>query len=331
MAAMLAATLAATLAAMLARSRMPPCSLYAMPLCSLPRCTPLPLCGRCGDSRCSTPRPFACAALLHAARTLDRDLDEVRQVMREGMSTSNLQLLEKSIARARQLGLGEISHYELPAAVHHAQRVRALIGEARAALTNLEDEPLQKCVADADKIHLQCEEIAAIRELLALPADKLLTEQLRAAARLGDGPRQDTLQMRIKDHFFERCGDMFAVHKFPHLRTAEEFANAKLGLAKAKAGRRDAFLRHQAKPLHISLTQLDRPYREDALKTFKCVLGFMGDAPYQFPLMLVQEVLSLVLTGGSPDELAPIQTVRVRVRVRVRAHGSRSPTRISWS
>ena len=33
-----------------------------------------------------------------------------------------------------------LAHYELPAAVHHAKRVRALIENARAALSRLEDE-----------------------------------------------------------------------------------------------------------------------------------------------------------------------------------------------
>ena len=82
-------------------------------------------------------------------------------------------------------------------------------------------------------------QIEAIRELLTLPKDRFLSEQLRAAVRTGDEARQDALQMQIKDLFFERSGEMFELAKFPKLRSADEFASTKtLGLVRGRSERR---------------------------------------------------------------------------------------------
>jgi hypothetical protein len=93
--------------------------------------------------------------LLQAARALDANLDAVRAELKAGISCSDLKQLERAIERSRHLGL---SHYELPAAVHHAHRMRALIKMARLALTTLEDAPLAAVVAEADQLHFVCDE-----------------------------------------------------------------------------------------------------------------------------------------------------------------------------
>ena len=49
-----------------------------------------------------------------------------------------------------------------------------------------------------------------------------------------------------------------------------------------------------------SLTQLDsKEKREEAVATFKSILGYMGDAPYQFPIMLAVELVTKALSGGA--------------------------------
>ena len=55
----------------------------------------------------------------------------------------------------------------------------------------------------------------------------------------------------------------------------------------------------------------------------------MGDMPSSFPLMVVRDLLWLVLTGGSPDYLAPIQT---EVHLIKQLSGSLSPKseRLGW-
>jgi hypothetical protein len=185
--------------------------------------------------------------LLQAARALDANLDAVRAELKAGISCSDLKQLERAIERSRHLGL---SHYELPAAVHHAHRMRALIKMARLALTTLEDAPLAAVVAEADQLHFVCDEVSAIKALLALPPEKKLSEQLRMAVKLGDAKRTDQLQMQLKDLFFERTGAaLFDITKFPRLRSAGDFANAKMGLPKQKKDRRDGVLQHTTNQL----------------------------------------------------------------------------------
>jgi len=171
--------------------------------------------------------------------------------------------------------------------------------------------------------------VNAIKDLLALPAEKKLSEQLRVAVKLGDGDRQDELQMQLKDLFFERTGAaLFDLSKYPRLRSIDDFSNAKM---MGKQERRDTFLKHTTKPIPISLTQLDKGLREDALLTFKNLLGYMGETIASFPLMLVQELLGLVLTGGSPDALAPIQTeVYVQLIKQLTDNPSPKSERLGW-
>ena len=72
------------------------------------------------------------------------------------------------------------------------------------------------------------------------------------AVKLGDAKRTDQLQMQLKDLFFERTGAaLFDITKFPRLRSAGDFANAKMGNAKMgqKQDRRDGVLQHTTNQL----------------------------------------------------------------------------------
>tara|TARA_B110001452_G_C15120448_1_gene390511 strand:+ start:41 stop:517 length:477 start_codon:yes stop_codon:yes gene_type:complete len=109
---------------------------------------------------------------------------------------------------------------------------------------------------EADALNLRADSLEQIRDFLQLPTERFLSEQLKAAVRLADCDRQDDLQMEIKGFFFERAGPMFELDKFPQLRSPDDFANSKMGFSKAKAERRDGFLRHQAKALPTSLSQV---------------------------------------------------------------------------
>jgi hypothetical protein len=167
---------------------------------------------------------------------------------------------------------------------------------AVAALDSMEPSDLGAVLGEADALRLREPPIEKVRETLGLPAERFLSEQLKAAKRHGDIPREDALNTAIKDLIFERSGDAFDLAKLPRLRTADEFANAKMG---GKKERREGFLRHQSKPIPTSLTQLDsKEKREEAVSTFKSILGYMGDAPYQFPIMLAVELVTKALSGG---------------------------------
>ena len=160
---------------------------------------------------------------------------------------------------------------------------------------------LRTVLEEADALNLKAQSFEQIRDFLQLPTERFLSEQLKAAVRLGDFDRQDDLQMEIKDFFFERSGPMFVLDKFPRLRSPDDFANSKMGFSKAKEERRQGFLTHQAKSLPTSLTQLDTKHeREEAVQMFKSVMGYMGDVSLQFPLMLVAEIVEKATTCGAP-------------------------------
>ena len=102
-----------------------------------------------------TSHVLRCASL-HALRPPARRFVQVRAALRAGIAQSDLPALDDAIARARTLGL---AHYELPAAVHHVQKMRGLVKAARRALMDLEEEPLRTVLAAADETHLASEEV----------------------------------------------------------------------------------------------------------------------------------------------------------------------------
>lgn len=240
----------------------------------------------------------AFAELVAGAATLDGALDVCREAMRAAIEAARLELLTPALEAAATLGL---SHYEQPAASHLAAEIARLLGAADAALDVMVPADLQRLLDEADALRLVARPLEQMRDFLALPTERLLSEQLKAAVRLADVDRQDDLQMQIKTFFFERSGHMFTLDNFPQLRSPDEFANSRMGFSRAKAERRDGFLRHQTKALPTSLSQLEsRRDREEAAHLFKSVMGYMGDAPLPFPLMLVAEIVEKATAAGPP-------------------------------
>ena len=236
--------------------------------------------------------------LVANAAQLDVALDGCRAAMRDAIEAVSLEMLTPALEQAAALGLG---HYEQPAASHLASEIARLLAAADAALNVLVPADLRTVLEEADALNLKAQSFEQIRDFLQLPTPKFLSEQLKAAVRLGDFDRQDDLQMEIKDDFYERSGPMFTLDKFPQLRSPDDFANSKMGFSKAKAERREGFLRHQTKALPTSLSQLEsKRDREEAVQMFKSVMGYMGDVSLQFPLMLVAEIVEKATTCGAP-------------------------------
>ena len=191
------------------------------------------------------------APTVAAAVALDAKLTEVRGGLRAGIEAVDRAALGLALDGAAELGL---AHYEQPAAAHLAAEIERLLEAAAVALDSMDPSDLGAVLGEADALRLREPPIEKVRETLGLPAERFLSEQLKAAKRHGDIPREDALNTAIKDLIFERSGDAFDLAKLPRLRTADEFANAKMG---GKKERREGFLRHQAKPIPTSLTQLD--------------------------------------------------------------------------
>ena len=62
------------------------------------------------------------------------------------------------------------------------------------------------------------------------------------------------------------------------------------------------------------------------MATFKSILGYMGDAPYQFPIMLAVELVTKALSGGSE-----LQTeVYTQLMKQLSANPSEASKRLGW-
>jgi len=240
-------------------------------------------------------RPYA--ALYSTAQALDLKLDQIRSGLRKGIKEVSLDDLRPALKSAATIGL---THYEQPTASMLALQIERILTRAREALKELETADMHAILAEAQSLNLCTAEIDQIRTLVEMTPEKLLVEQLKVAVRLGQEDRQDELQMEIKKLFFARSGNMFALQSFPKLRSAEEWASAKRIAGKTRKELRDLFLQFQSEPIPTSLTQLDKIHRENATHIFRCIQGYMGDAGFCYPLVVVKEMIGLALKGGGP-------------------------------
>ena len=77
---------------------------------------------------------------------------------------------------------------------------------------------------------------------------------------------------------------LFEPHKYPKLRSPNEWAGAKyFGMASAVRKVRDelaqGMLYFSKAPIHISLTELEPELSKEATQLFKCLLAYAGEPP----------------------------------------------------
>ena len=175
-------------------------------------------CARCRRSsacrcRCSTtkrsrwpssappPSTWACPSLRRPSppsprRQADRG---ARRAARRHRSVDRAALV-LALEGAAELGL---AHYEQPAAAHLAAEIERLLEAAAVALDSMDPSDLGAVLGEADALRLREPPIEKVRETLGLPAERFLSEQLKAAKRHGD-IRANALNTAIKDLIFER-------------------------------------------------------------------------------------------------------------------------------
>ena len=100
-----------------------------------------------------------------------------------------------------------------------------LYGKLRQLITKIKDvlklvivEEMKSIVAECRKVNLQIPEVAACEQLLAMPKEKLLQRQLKAAIQYKDTGRVTKITVEIKRLFFEQAGGMFQFAKYPNLK-----------------------------------------------------------------------------------------------------------------
>ena len=165
-----------------------------------------------------------------------------------------------------------------------------LYGKLRQLITKIKDvlkmvivEEMKSIVAECRKVNLQIPEVAACEQLLAMPKEKLLQRQLKAAIQYNDTGRVTKITVEIKRLFFEQAGGMFQFAKYPNLKKPAQFAR-RFGLTHESL--KNGMLSWTSEPLHTSLTKMDDPRaKKAATKMFKNMMGFMGDRHYSYPTM----------------------------------------------
>ncbi|KAL6056612.1 myosin-5 isoform X3, variant 2 [Balamuthia mandrillaris] len=215
-------------------------------------------------------------------------LDQIqytRFLLQEAIEEVNQSQLERAVAQADSFGYCK---EEYPHAVELMKKTQELNHDAATGLYYMEKEIMERVLAGADEIKLKTKHIDEIRELLCLDEQKFIQKQLQTANRLGDKERAIRLTIALKETFFSQFGRMFVFEEFDLLRDREDFSKAKLfGRDELKLN----MLKWTKKPIPTSLTRLNEPFKKQATRLFKNILGWMGDKPLPYPNSLAQDLL----------------------------------------
>ena len=143
------------------------------------------------------------------------------------------------------------------------------------ALHVLDKDKMQSVLKEADEAFYSTAEIEDIRNKLQLKEEEFVKLQLKRANELNDPDRAINREIRLKNLFLDRCGNMFQLSNCHLLRSSEDWAALKV-LTMKRAALAQGFLTHSPTPIHTSLTDLPTALSKIAIKIFKCILGYMG-------------------------------------------------------
>eukprot|EP01094_Clydonella_sp_ATCC50884_P015120 TRINITY_DN2569_c0_g1_i1.p1 TRINITY_DN2569_c0_g1~~TRINITY_DN2569_c0_g1_i1.p1 ORF type:complete len:1924 (-),score=743.67 TRINITY_DN2569_c0_g1_i1:162-5840(-) len=234
---------------------------------------------------CEVPEMLSAREYLGVVRRVLKHMEEAEQQVAED-------LLIEAVAMAEQF------FYEN----ENVQRVRALRDrvvelneESRRALWVMDKARMEAVSAAAKDIRLTTAHFERIDGLLSLGEESWLKMEIKKAKELNDVPRKIRLGVRLKVLSLEQFESMFGFSQFKSLRSAQDFASAKLvtlDRKKLAAG----MLSFSKTPIHTSLTAMEDPLLlKEAKRAFKNVLGYMGDKKYSYPTSCAQELVGIGL------------------------------------
>jgi len=197
------------------------------------------------------------------------------------------------------------------------QRCQAATEARRPVLLTL----IQKCLRNmpdksemvslknqATVLNVKTADTERLEEILALPDEKLCRLQLEAAKANGDQERQITLSVELKGHLLERFAKKLGYQDAPSLKTPAEFGSGKI-FGKDKVI--DNLLNWSSTPIHTSLTRdLDKKVEDQASKLFKNVMGWMGDRHYSYPVTLLHEIFTKLISVPSLRDEVYAQVIK---------------------
>ena len=164
---------------------------------------------------------------------------------------------------------------------------------------------------DAANACYENDDVLEIKKYLAMPADKLIKEQLKRAKATDDPDRVVNREIKLKALMLETFGASFSFEKVAALRDASDWASRKsfFSSAATRASLAEGFLVYDSRPIHLALTEPPADYAEKkkfdkkAACLFKGLLGFMGCTKHPYPETLCAEALETALNDPAPHPL----------------------------
>ena len=166
---------------------------------------------------------------------LARDADEVYEQLAAAVLRA-----ETAAAAGVKCTPAQQELYDRGRKVVDANASAAITPVAEEALWVLDRGKMEQAAGDAKKVGFDSEEVKKLNELLAMPEDKFVELQLKKAVELKDPVRVVNREIRLRGIYLQKHGAMFEPHKYPKLRSPNEWAGAKyFGMASAVRKVRD--------------------------------------------------------------------------------------------
>ena len=210
------------------------------------------------------------------------------------------------------------------------QRVRTLRDlvielneESRKALWVLDKERMKAVLARANEIRLATIHLEYIQHLLDLGPMDWLKFEIKKAKELGDENRKIRLSIEMKDLTLTQFANIFGLNTLKNMRSSENYASQKL-LSMDRKKLAQGMMSYSKTPAHTSLIDFSQLVHEtdtqghklvqqlikDSTRTFKNIMGFMGDKKYPDPISLVQETIQMCLDQPMLRSEVYLQTIK---------------------
>ena len=256
---------------------------------------------------------------------LARDADEVYEQLAAAVLRA-----ETAAAAGVKCTPAQQELYDRGRKVVDANASAAITPVAEEALWVLDRGKMEQAAGDAKKVGFDSEEVKKLNELLAMPEDKFVELQLKKAVELKDPVRVVNREIRLRGIYLQKHGAMFEPHKYPKLRSPNEWAGAKyFGMASAVRKVRDelaqGMLYFSKAPIHISLTELEPELSKEATQLFKCLLAYAGERPNPYPPAMAVQVLH---AGVEKPDLRP--EIYMQIIKQLRNNGSADSMKRYW-
>lgn len=145
---------------------------------------------------------------------------------------------------------------------------------ASEALWQLDRAKMEAVAEEATKVGYRSPDVLEIRQKLALSEQEFVKLQLKRANELNDPERIINREIRLREIYLQKFGDLFALKNCPLLHDPVEWACLKsFGLARNKDSLATSFLVHTMIPIHAPLTKIQGPLAKGKLGQAMLCIG----------------------------------------------------------